>query len=118
MLIKLFKSVVNSGKEFDDKAKAISVQAVEAYRVEMSRIPHCIDNRLTDGGKVVGPTHRQHFISQQHSFSASGTHFCYRLSEPQSQVRPEGLGKFKISFSSSGLEPAIFRLVAVPQSLR
>jgi hypothetical protein len=24
----------------------------------MLRIPHCLDNRLTDGGKVVSPTHR------------------------------------------------------------
>jgi hypothetical protein len=28
-------------------------------------------------------------------FSASGTHFCYSLSEPQGLVRPEGLGKLK-----------------------
>jgi hypothetical protein len=26
----------------------------------MSRIPHCLDNRLTDGGKVVSPTACQH----------------------------------------------------------
>jgi hypothetical protein len=30
-----------------------SKQAMEAYRVEMLRIPHCSDNRLTDGGEVV-----------------------------------------------------------------
>jgi hypothetical protein len=24
----------------------------------MLRIPHCLDNRLTDNGKVVSPTHR------------------------------------------------------------
>jgi hypothetical protein len=33
------------------------------------------------------------------------------VSEPQGLVRPEGLGKLK-EFTSSGLEPAIFRLVA------
>jgi hypothetical protein len=27
----------------------------------MLRIPHCLDNRLTDGGKVVSPTHPPHF---------------------------------------------------------
>jgi hypothetical protein len=34
-----------------------------------------------------------------------------RLSEPQGLVRPEELGKSK-KFTSSGLEPATFRLVA------
>jgi hypothetical protein len=44
----------------------------------------------------------------------SGTHFCWRLSKPQSLVRLEGLGKLKKknSFTSSGLEPATFRIVA------
>jgi hypothetical protein len=66
----------------------------------MLRIPHCLDNRLTDGGK-------------KHYFSASGTHFCYRLRKPQDLVRPEGSRKLKQnSFTSSGLEPATFRLVA------
>jgi hypothetical protein len=32
---------------------------------------------------------------QKYYFSASGTHFCYRLSEPQGLVRPEGLDKLK-----------------------
>jgi hypothetical protein len=27
---------------------------------EMLKIPHCLDNRLTDGGKVVSPTHWLH----------------------------------------------------------
>jgi hypothetical protein len=30
---------------------------------------------------------------QKHYFSASGTHLCWRLSKPQSLVRPEGVGK-------------------------
>jgi hypothetical protein len=29
------------------------------------------------------------------TFSASGTHFCYRQNEPQGPVRPEGLDKLK-----------------------
>jgi hypothetical protein len=61
----------------------------------MLRIPHCLDNRLTDGGEVVSPTHRPRFIPQKHYFSASVTHFCYRLSKPQAIVRLEGLGKLK-----------------------
>jgi hypothetical protein len=35
---------------------------------EMLRIPHCLDNRLIDGGKVVSPTHRPHFTAQKHFF--------------------------------------------------
>jgi hypothetical protein len=78
----------------------------------MLRIPHCLDNRLIDGGKAVSPTHPPHFTPLKHFyFSVSGTHFCLRLSKPQGVVRPEGLGKLKI-FSSSGLEPATFRFAA------
>jgi hypothetical protein len=56
----------------------------------MLRIPHYLDNRLTDGGKVTSPTHRPRSTSQKHYyFSASGTHFCWRLSEHQGPVRPE-----------------------------
>jgi hypothetical protein len=32
---------------------------VEAYRVVILRIRHCLDSRLTDGGKVVNPTHNR-----------------------------------------------------------
>jgi hypothetical protein len=32
------------------------------------RIPHCLDNRLIDGGKVVNPTHLPHFTPQKHFF--------------------------------------------------
>jgi hypothetical protein len=78
----------------------------------MLRIPHCIDSQLTDGGKVVSPMHRPLSTLQKH-FSASDSHFCQRLSEPQGLVRPEGLGKLKKkkSFASSCLEPATFQLV-------
>jgi hypothetical protein len=44
---------------------------------KMLKIPHCLDNRLTSGGKVVSPTHPPHFTPQKHYyFYASGTHFC------------------------------------------
>jgi hypothetical protein len=59
------------------------------------RIPHCIDNQLTEGGIVVSPTHRPRSTPQKYYFSASGTNFCYRLSKPQGLVRLEGLGKLK-----------------------
>jgi hypothetical protein len=64
----------------------------------MLRIPHCLDNLLTDNAKVVSPTHRPHFTPQKHKyFYVSGTHFCYRLSKLQGLVRPKRLGEFKNS---------------------
>jgi hypothetical protein len=84
---------------------------MEAYRVvEMLRIPHCLDNRFADGGKVVSLTHRPHFTPQKLYYSASGTHFCQRLSKPQSLVRPEGLGKLK-KITSFDLETATFQFI-------
>jgi hypothetical protein len=78
----------------------------------MLRIPHCLDNRLTDGGKVVSPTHRPQFTPQKHYyFYVSGTHFCYRQSKLQGLVRLEGLGKCK-KITSSSIETTTFRLVA------
>jgi hypothetical protein len=59
---------------------------------EMLKIPHCLDNRLTVGGKAVSLTHRPRSPLQKHYFPASDTH----LSKPQGLVRLEGLGKFKI----------------------
>jgi hypothetical protein len=46
---------------------------------EKSRLPHILDNRLTDGGKVVTLTSRPLFTPKK----IPGTHFCYRLSRPQ-----------------------------------
>jgi hypothetical protein len=70
----------------------------------MLRIPHCLDNRLIDGGKIVSPLHRPHSIPQKH-LSVSCTDFCYRLSKPQGLVLPEGLGKLKklINLIGSGI---------------
>jgi hypothetical protein len=48
----------------------------------MLRIPHCLDNRLIQGGKVASPKQRPRSTSQKH-FSAPDTHFCQRLSKPQ-----------------------------------
>jgi hypothetical protein len=43
---------------------------------DMLRVPHCLDNLLIDGGKVVSPSHRPHFTPQKFFFNISGTHFC------------------------------------------
>jgi hypothetical protein len=61
----------------------------------MLRIPHCLENRLSDGRTVVSPTHWPHSTRQKHYFSASGTNFCLKLSKLQDVVHPEGLGKLK-----------------------
>jgi hypothetical protein len=75
----------------------------------MLRNPRCLHNRLTDGDKVVSPTHRPRSTPLKHYFSATGTRFCYRLSKFQGLVQLEGLGKLK-KFTSSGLEVATFQL--------
>jgi hypothetical protein len=54
-----------------------------------------LDTRLTDGGRVVSPTHRPCFTPQKYLY-ASGTDFCYRLNRPQGLVRPKILGKLEI----------------------
>jgi hypothetical protein len=66
---------------------------------EILRIPHCLDNQLTDGGNVVSPTHPPHFTPPRNTII-----FMFLVSisvrgrvKPQSLVRPEGLGKFKNS---------------------
>jgi hypothetical protein len=40
----------------------------------MLMIPHCIDNRLTDGGKVVSLTQRPRSTATKHHFSVSDIH--------------------------------------------
>jgi hypothetical protein len=65
-------------------------------------MPHCLDVRLIDDGKVVSPTHRPRSTPQKHYFSASDTHFFSRLSKPQDLVRPGRLGKSNIFFHLIG----------------
>jgi hypothetical protein len=74
------------------KSKAIPVAGRGGPQgCEMLRIPHCLDKRLVDGGEVVSPTRRTRSITQKHYCSVCGTHFCYRLSEPEGLERPEEL---------------------------
>jgi hypothetical protein len=64
-------------KKKKKKSKAIPVTGRGGLEgCEMLRIPHCLDNRLTDGGKVVSPMHPPHFTPQKRYLSISGTHFC------------------------------------------
>jgi hypothetical protein len=62
------------------KGKAIPVTGRGGpYGCEPSRIPRFLDNRLTDGGKVVNLKRRPPFTP----WKVPGTHFCWRLSRPQ-----------------------------------
>jgi hypothetical protein len=61
----------------------------------MLRILHCLDNRLTDGGKFVSVTDRPRSTPRKHYFSVSATQFYYRPSDPQGLMRQEGLGTLK-----------------------
>jgi hypothetical protein len=57
-------------------SKTITVTGLGGlWGCEMLRIPHCLDNRLTDGDKVVSPTQPPRSTLQKHYF-VSGTHFC------------------------------------------
>jgi hypothetical protein len=58
------------------KSKAIPITGCGG--LEMLRIPHCLDNRLIDGGKVVSPTHQPRFTPQKHYyfFNVSSTNLC------------------------------------------
>jgi hypothetical protein len=86
---------------------------VGQVQLEMLRIPKYLGNRLTDGEKVLCPTHGPHCTPQKHRFSASSTHFCSRLSKPAGpSAAPRIRWIEKKSFTSWGLEPATFRLVA------
>jgi hypothetical protein len=41
---------------------------VEALAVEASRLPHCLNNLFTDGGKVVSLKRRPRFAPQEDSW--------------------------------------------------
>jgi hypothetical protein len=75
----------------------------------MLRLPHFLDNRLTDDGKVVS-------LMRRPPFTPPGR-FLVLISvrgrvDPRAIVQLEGLGKLKKKFTSSGFEPATFLLVA------
>jgi hypothetical protein len=51
------------------KSKAIPVTGSEGpWGCERSRLPHLLDNRLIDGGKVVSLTRRPRFTPQESSW--------------------------------------------------
>jgi hypothetical protein len=91
------------------KKKVFLWLAVEAHRVETSRLPHFLDNRLTDGGEIVRLTRRPPFTPQKdfwHSFLLEAE------SIPRVIMRVEGLGQLKNPITSSGIVHVTYRLVA------
>jgi hypothetical protein len=63
------KGSPNTVTEKLSKSKAISVTGSGSlYGCKILRIPHCLDSRLTDGGKIVSPTHRPLLYSPETLF--------------------------------------------------
>jgi hypothetical protein len=62
------------------KSKAIpAINRGGPQGCEMSRLPHFLDNRLTDGGEDVNLRRRPPFTFTK----IPGIHFCQNLSRPQ-----------------------------------
>jgi hypothetical protein len=75
---------------------------------ETSRLPHFLDNRLTDGGEVVSLTRRQPFTLRK----IPGTHFCQRLSLPRGHKATRRVRSIEKSSDLIGSRTATFHLVA------
>jgi hypothetical protein len=85
------------GKE----GKAIPVTGLGCPQgCETSRLPHFLDNRLTDGGEVVSLKHRPPFTPRK----VPGTLSVRGSVDPRAIVRLEGLGKLENPMTSSGGE--------------
>jgi hypothetical protein len=68
-----------------------------------SRLPHLLHTRFTDGGEVVGLTHRPHLYPHEDSWYS----FLLRgWADPRDILRLEGLGQLKNPVTSSGIESA------------
>jgi hypothetical protein len=72
------------------------------------RIPHFLDNRLTDGGEVVGLTRLLAFMPRRFLVLTS-VRGCV---DTRAIVRLEGLGQLGKPMTTLGIEPASFLLVA------
>jgi hypothetical protein len=90
--------------------KAVPVTGREGpYGCETSRLPHLLDSRIIDGGKVVSLTLRSPFY---HSGKFLVLISVRAWVNPRAIVRLKGLGQLKNPMTSSGFDPATFLLVA------
>jgi hypothetical protein len=72
-VLKFSSACMSINRDVVKKGKAIPVTGRGGLQgCEMLRIPHCLGNRLTDGGKYVSLTHPPHFTPQKHYY------FCFR----------------------------------------
>jgi hypothetical protein len=63
----------------------------------MLRVPHCLDNWLVDGSKVVSPMHWRAILPRNIIIFVFPVLISVnRLSELQNLVQLEGLGKLKV----------------------
>jgi hypothetical protein len=71
-----FAGNIFATKKWFKKGKAAPVTGRRyPYGAEASRLPHVLDNRLTDSGEVVSLKHRPPFTPSK----ILGTQFCYGL---------------------------------------
>ena len=90
------------------EGKAIPLQAWTSPEGSRSlRLPDFKKSAL-EGGRVVSPTRRPPLPAG----NIPGTHFCYRLSQPQGHSTTGRICQWKIPITPSEIEPATFRLVA------
>jgi hypothetical protein len=92
------------------KSKAIRVRGKPGpYGCETSRLPYCLDSRLTNGGEVVSLTRRPPFTPRK----IPGIHFYQRLSRPQGH---NAAGRIRSTQKDyiilQGINSTTFRLVA------
>jgi hypothetical protein len=90
------------------KSNAIPVTGLGGLKgCETSRLPYFLDNRHTDGGEVFSIIRRPAAL-----YPHEDSCYSFLLETLGAIVRLEVLGQLKNRVTSSGIEPAIFLLVA------
>jgi hypothetical protein len=79
---------------------------MEAHRVVTARLQHFLENRRTDGGKVVNLTSRPSFTPQEDSWYS----FLLEAESTESHSASVVLVQLKNTMTSSGTEPVAYGL--------